>query len=696
MLKRLSIPARVGAGLLVFLAASLAGLGARQAATSTVAIDADDLGGVVTSTKGPEAGVWVIAETRDLPTKFIKIVVTDDKGQFVMPDLPKATYSVWVRGYGLVDSPKQTVEPGKRLNLRAVIAPNAKAAVQYYPANYWYALMEPPPLSEFPGKGVRGAGANGLPEALKTQGAWIGNMKQTNACTQCHTMGNKVTREISPALGTFKDSVEAWDYRVQVGLSGAFMNSTLAPVGRDRTLKILANWSDRIAAGEIPKVAPPRPTGVERNVVISQWEWADAKSFVHDEVTTDRRTPTINANGPVYGVQELSGDFLTILNPVTHQDRRVHLPPHKAGLSYAWTQEQPNPSPYWGDEPIWQGYVAPHNPMFDGKGRVWIAARAGCRMYDPKTDKVWHAPGCPIGHHIQIDDNEVLWGDGNGAGFFDVKKWDANHDDATAGGTIVPVIDVNGNGKLDAGWVGPKDPIDPTKDKQIAPGQGYSVIPNPVDGSIWVSYSMVPGGMIRIDPKTRLSEYFEVPYMDPRVKVEGFLPHGIDVDRSTGIIWMALNSGHYAEFDRRKCTAKMTGPEAVAGRQCPEGWTLHQGLGPNFKTVEASGTADSHYLNWVDWHNSSGFGENTPLMNGSGSEAIYAWVKGKWVTMRVPYPMGFATRGMDGRIDDPKAGWKGRAIWSTQAGQATWHQEGGKGERPKVMKFQVRSTPLDK
>ena len=136
------------------------------------------------------------------------------------------------------------------------------------------------------------------------------------------------------------------------------------------------------------------------------------------------------------------------------------------------------------------------------------------------------------------------------------------------------------------------------------------------------------------------------------------------------------------------------GAAAVGGQHCPEGWTLHLAPGPNFKGAEKPGAADSYYLNWVDWHNTSGFGENTPMANGSGSESIYAFVKGKWVTMRVPYPMGFHTRGMDGRIDDPKTGWKGRAIWSTQAGQATWHQEGGKGERPKVMKFQVRPDPL--
>jgi len=97
---------------------------------------ANDLAGVVTSADGPEAGVWVIAETTDLPTKFAKIVVTDERGRYVLPDLPKATYSVWVRGYGLVDSAKSRTEPGTILNLNAVIAPNETAAAEYFPAIY--------------------------------------------------------------------------------------------------------------------------------------------------------------------------------------------------------------------------------------------------------------------------------------------------------------------------------------------------------------------------------------------------------------------------------------------------------------------------------------------------------------------------------------------------------------------------------
>src|SRR6266853_1674157 len=125
---------------------------------AAIPMNSSDIAGVVTSSKGPEAGVWVIAETKDLGTGYRKIVVTDDRGQYVIPDLPKANYDVWVRGYGLVDSPKVRAEPGKMLNLNAVIAPNPNAAAQYYPAAYWYSLLRIPPKSDFPGTGDIGNG----------------------------------------------------------------------------------------------------------------------------------------------------------------------------------------------------------------------------------------------------------------------------------------------------------------------------------------------------------------------------------------------------------------------------------------------------------------------------------------------------------------------------------------------------------
>src|SRR5262245_17884786 len=139
-------------------AISLTAVSARQAGSTAVPADADDISGVVTGARGPEAGVWVIAETRDLPTRLIKIVVTDDQGRYLLPDLPKATYDVWVRGYGLVDSAKVKAAPGKVQNFTATAAPNPHAAAQYYPAQYWLSLLQLPPKSDFPGTGPTGNG----------------------------------------------------------------------------------------------------------------------------------------------------------------------------------------------------------------------------------------------------------------------------------------------------------------------------------------------------------------------------------------------------------------------------------------------------------------------------------------------------------------------------------------------------------
>jgi hypothetical protein len=189
-------------------------LQAQQAAA--VAIDNDDIGGVVTGPKGPEAGVWVIAETRDLPVRFIRIVVTDDQGRYVVPDLPKGKYKIWVRGYGLVDSPKVQTTPGKLANLTAVVAPNPAAAAQYYPANYWYSLMKVPDKSEFPGTGPQG---NGISPNMKTQAQWLRIMK-TDSCWSCHQLGNKATREIPAALDAMSpSSSEARPLPLAPGLS---------------------------------------------------------------------------------------------------------------------------------------------------------------------------------------------------------------------------------------------------------------------------------------------------------------------------------------------------------------------------------------------------------------------------------------------------------------------------------------------
>src|SRR5258706_10996147 len=159
-------------------AAPASGAAAQGATAKEIKIDASAIGGVVAGAKGPEAGVWVVAETKDLPTKYVKIVVTDDQGRYLLPDLPKGTYDIWVRGYGLVDSQKVKSQPGKNLDLKAVAAPNRAAAAQYYPAQYWYSMMKLPASYLFPGTGPNG---NGMSQLMSDRGMWLRNMK-THGC----------------------------------------------------------------------------------------------------------------------------------------------------------------------------------------------------------------------------------------------------------------------------------------------------------------------------------------------------------------------------------------------------------------------------------------------------------------------------------------------------------------------------------
>src|SRR6267154_2519689 len=301
--------------------ACLAVVKAQQTTGEAVSISDDDIGGVVTSEKGPEAGVWVIAETTDLPTKFVKIVVTDDRGRYVVPGLPKASYSLWVRGYGLVDSPKVQATPGKIVNLAAVVAPNPREAAQYYPAVYWFSLLRVPNKSEFPGTGPTG---NGIPENMKSQGQWL-HLLKTDSCWSCHQMGDKATREIPKTLGHFGSSTAAWARRLLSGQAGNNMINGLGQLGPERALPMFADWTDRIAAGELPPT-PPRPQGVERNVVITEWDWADPKAYLHDEIATDKRNPILNGNGLIYGATELSTDYLPVLDPVNSVTSQAKLP----------------------------------------------------------------------------------------------------------------------------------------------------------------------------------------------------------------------------------------------------------------------------------------------------------------------------------------------------------------------------------
>ncbi|SUZ90105.1 uncharacterized protein METZ01_LOCUS42959 [marine metagenome] len=670
----------------------------------STAIALDDIEGMIRGPDGGEAGVWVIAETTDLRTTFRKIVVTDDDGRFLIPDLPDASYDVWSRGYGIDDSYKESARPGDRLTINASVAETARKAAQNYPANYWYSLLDVPKTSEFPGTGDQG---NGISPRVLNQAQWVDRLK--DGCQLCHQMGNLATREI-PEPSNFDSTRHAWDQRLQMG-RGA-MIGPMYQLGRKRAVDVFADWTDRIMAGEIPE-PPPRPDGIQQNLVLTQWGWSNPEGFVHDNVSTDKRNPKLYPDGQVFGVAQTQGR-LTITDPLKHQSRELTIPMREAGGS--------NTS-YVGGGPS-----NPHNPMMDDQNRVWMTSsirrnknstwcsdsehpsvqqfplkNSGRQLsyFDVDTEKFVLIDTCYSTHHLQFayDNNNTLWssGDMNVVGWLDTKMFDETQDERASQGWCPTILDTSGDGRVGE-YVGPDDAVDPTKDKRVT-GFAYGIIPNPADGSVWFTRpypNMVPGQILRLDPKTCLTEQYQPPFGVDTVPASqwGHGPRGIDIDRN-GIIWTALGgSGHIASFDRSKCKV-LNGPKAT-GQHCPEGWSLHSTPGPQMKGVTSAGNADFHYYIWVDQFDTLGLGTNVPIANGTTSDSLIAWLpeSSEMVTLRVPYPLGFYTRGLDGRIDDPEAGWKGRGVWASNNSVVVWHNEGGRGMTSEIVRFQIRPHPL--
>jgi hypothetical protein len=727
------------------------------AATSGVSVNGDDIGGAVTSSKGPEAGVWVIAETTDLPTKFRKIVVTDDAGRYLLPELPQANYKIWVRGYGLVDSKPVESVPGKTLALTAIIAPSLQAAAQYYPGDYWYSLVNLPPKSAFPMKirtsGEAAAQANdnssGNFAAIKgteveSQAQWVFLLKR--ACEVCHQMGNKATREIEPGLGTFDSPALAWERRLMSGQVGPQMTGALNNFGHDRGLAMFADWSNRIAAGEVPP-APPRPQGIERNVVITLWDFGTDKSFVHDVMSTDERNPTANAYGPIYGPDRAIG-AIDVLNPVKNVGSMINVPLRNENDRKLMRRVSPQtvaaPSPYWGNEIVWNDPITPSSPQMDSRGRLWFHAQTrpdlpdyckegsdnpfaknfpmppksvaqGALNYDPSTGKFEMIDTCLSAAHMIFandKDQTLYYGNTSGArgmgviAWIKTRVWDQTHDAEKSQGWCPAILDYNADGKIGA-YTKPDEPPDPKLDRAVIGASSYGIAVSPVDGSLWFAAGVaststeVPGKIIRMVPGTNppatcLTEIYEPPFDNPKLPgVEAYSTLGIGID-TNGVVWTALaGSNDLASFDRRKCKGPLNGPTAM-GQHCPEGWALYPVPGPKFKGTGV--LSDSFYHNWVDRYDTLGLGKNVPIVNGTGSDSLIAFVPEtkKFVTLRVPYPLDFYTRSMNGRIDDAKSGWKGRGLWAADEERVVWHVEGGKGTTTFVAHFQIRPDPLAK
>jgi len=726
-----------------------ASLAAAAAAVPTVA---NGIAGVVTGEKGPEAGVWVIAETSDFPTRLIKIVVTDDQGRYLIPELPAAKYEVWVRGYGLVDSPRVVGEPGKNMNLKATTAPTPQAAAQIYPANYWFSMIKIPDASEFPGTGPKG---NGIAANIKTQQQWI---QQTKSCVRCHQQGDRTTRTL------LNNTPEGWAERITkaresgdqaVGNTGpehaASMVNGMTQFGRTRGLAMWADWTQRIEKGEVPE-APPRPAGVERNIVLTSWDWGNGR-YVHDLVSTDRLNPTNNPNGNIYGITAMHG-YIEVLNPVTAEQSEL-----------AYRIEGTTGKVHLLDHPDPVRAGVPHNPMLDHNNRLWITdrgqrdrsemAKGGTNreyctdgnlskfakywpqpgrgyftsvQYDPQTKEIAGVPMCTALHHLMMTpDKKMYFSGGDIPGWVDVDVWDATKDPNKSQGWCPMVLDTNSKTPSRVGalnevvitpdreqWNKPAraanadpeasslvtddTPADPNKDTRITGGT-YGMDVDFSDGSMWYGKTGPwPSGIVKLNigtnpPETCRTEYYE-PAKRTNGDYEAFNVRGMSVD-SKGVAYGAFASGRLGRLDRTKCKV-LTGPTAT-GQHCPEGWTYWDAPGPKFQGVK-EGNTDFAYLMWVDLFDLLGLGKDIPVVTGSNSDSLLAFdpKTEKWTVLRVPYPMDFHTRGMDGRIDDPNGGWKGKGVYATYAMQPVWHQEGAEDgtSGPQTVKFQIRPNPL--
>ena len=665
------------------IAASLTYVTAQQPATGgQIALDPDDIGGVVKSAKGPEAGVWVIAETKDFPTRMIKSVVTDDQGRYVIPDLPKASYDVFVRGYGLVDSKRVKATPGQKLDLTAVTAPDGKAAAEYYPASYWFSMME-------------------IPKGPKSERELITTVK---TCLQCHAIGTPGTRTIRKELGT---GLAGWDARVKVGPSGATMSPTFQALGPQR--KMFADWTDKIAAGGYPTEVPPRPQGAERNVVITQWDWAWPTGTRADMVATNETNPRVNANGPVYGVYTTEGK-MAILDPVKNARSEVAFFPgqtaaaYGAGLRSLAMDEQgrtwntasltaDDPKPTFCDSPA--NKFAKYAPLTGKQAKQLV-------MYDPKTKKVEKISTCfgvDHNHFGKEPDRPLYFGASNVVAWVSTATWDKTHNAEQSQGWCPAVLDTNKDGKITEGWTEPKDPIDPKKDHRINLSC-YSITVNEEDGSLWCSgIGEDDHQLIRIErganpPQTCKAEL----YAPPTPKEPMYKTGGTSIDH-TGVAYVAFRgSDQVMTFDRRKCKSKEMASDK--GDTCPEGWTtqtMQQGR-PKLKGTASPADADMMYLSHIDRYNTLGLGDNvlvTGMVNGDSLQLFVPSQK-KFMDIVIPYPMGFFSRSTNGRIDDPNTGWKGKGLWSNTSTYAPQHAEGGGTILPRAIKVQMRPDPLAK
>jgi hypothetical protein len=572
---------------------------------------------------------------------------------------------------------------------------------------YWFSMLKVPAAGEFPLGPVQ------------SQQQWLNTIK-SGACQSCHALGTPGMRTVPELFAKGKTPHEAWRMRLRAGSAQNLMARDIGRLDGERAIANFADWTERIAKGELPFDRPRRPEGLERNLVITMWDYLRPEFYLHDVVSTDRRNPRVNPEGAVYGSPEDSTDIVPVVDPRTH--RAIELPHPVRDEKTPSVKGNPyGVSAYFGDKPYWEGRTLNHNPMMDERGRTWFTSRISpdpnpdwCKagsehpsakafplagganrhlsFFEPRTNQWTLIRTCFPTHHLNFTKDNVLWTSpgvvGPGViGWFDRKIFEETKDERRAQGWTPFILDTNGDGKR-GDYVAHDRPVDPKKDKQVMLNH-YSVAVSPADATIWATVLGYPGSVIRVAPgadptNTALTEVYEPP-------LPGYGPRGGDID-ANGVFWVALASGHLGELDRRKC--RVTNGPTATGKHCPEGWTLHLFPGPQLRDVKDPGSAETSYYVWVDYFGILGLGKNIPIAMGNGSDSIMPFVDGKFVVLRLPYPSGLFPKNVDGRIDDEAAGWKGRGIWTTSGSRTNFHLEGGKANRPKAIKLQLRPDPL--
>ena len=576
-----------------------------EQAGDDVAIDPDDIGGVVTGPNGPEAGVWVIAETRDLPVRYIKSVVTDDRGRFVVPDLPRASYSVWARGYGLVDSDKATAKPGQRLAITAKVAPNEAAAAHYYPAIYWYSMLKIPPRGSVRRQEQHPRAADAEPVDHGDEEHRLHRLPSARAGVDAHD--SEVARRRSPPARR-RGSAACSRAR-----PGSRCSDQLTGLG-DVAFANYGDWTDRVAKGELPFAKPPRPQGVERNIVVTLRDWMNEKQYLHDLIASDRRNPDRERERPalriarvqlghaadsrsgrehgddVQGAGARSGDAAQSRARACGR-RSIRCSRRRTGAASASGRRASTTTTRCSGATADCGWPRPCAATTIRRGarpaRIirrrrrsrWIARSATSRCSIRRRRSTRSSRRATRTHHPQFgyDANDTLWTSGGGpvVGWLNTKMFDRDRRRGEVAG--LDGADSRHQRQRQARRLHrarSADRSDEGPAHQLAVLRGDAESGRRIDLGLDARLSRARSCVscpdrIRPRPRSPRSTTCRCPASARAAR---------DID-SKGVVWVSLGSGHIGSFDRRKCKGPLNGPKAT-GDHCPEGWSFYKYPGP--------------------------------------------------------------------------------------------------------------------